>query len=40
VPYPADAAALEAVMREAGATLLDKIGKVFLITHSLGGTYG
>ena len=35
-----DIAALEAMMREAGAALLDRIGPAILLTHSQGGPFG
>jgi len=35
-----DVAALEAMMREAGAALLDRIGAAILLTHSQGGPLG
>jgi len=35
-----DVAALEGMMREAGAVLLDRIGPAILLTHSQGGPFG
>jgi len=35
-----DAAAVERMMREAGAALLDRIGPAILLTHSQGGPFG
>ena len=35
-----DIAALEGMMREAGAALLDRIGPAILLTHSQGGPFG
>jgi pimeloyl-ACP methyl ester carboxylesterase len=35
-----DIAALEAMMRDAGAALLDRIGPAILLTHSQGGPFG
>jgi pimeloyl-ACP methyl ester carboxylesterase len=35
-----DIASLEAMMREAGAALLDRIGPAILLTHSQGGPFG
>ena len=35
-----DVAALEGMMREAGAALLDRIGPAILLTHSQGGPFG
>ena len=40
VPSMDDIGALEAMMREAGAALLDKIGPAILLTHSQGGPLG
>lgn len=40
VPSMEDMEGLEAMMREAGAALLDRIGPAILLTHSQGGPFG